>query len=334
MNSNHKFHCSLLRLLWLVAAHCVVTDVRADDKVTYDDHLAPIFRQRCGSCHNPTAHKADLDVTNYLGLMQGGASGACIEAGDASASYLFSLVTHEAEPYMPQNADKLPDAEIDLLRRWIDGGALENAGSKAVKPKAKMSVAVRARSGKTAGGRSDAAAHGAGAVLSYWRKPPMARSLATSPWAPLVAVTSQRQVLLYNTTTLELVGVFAVPRRAAQRGPLQPRRAAAAGRRRTAGGERQSRRLGYHDRRARVRSRQRAGRRPGRRHQRRPQADRARRPAAYRTSLLHRDAASCYTRMAKAYRLGARRRIQPGRRAAGHRRPQRRALRVGNAYRQ
>ena len=38
---------------------------------------------------------------------------------------------------MPQNADKLPDAEIDLLRRWIDGGALENAGSKAAKPKAK-----------------------------------------------------------------------------------------------------------------------------------------------------------------------------------------------------
>ena len=39
----------------------------------------------------------------------------------------------------------------------------------------------------------------------------MARSLATSPWAPLVAVTSQRQVLLYNTTTLELVGVFPFP---------------------------------------------------------------------------------------------------------------------------
>ena len=42
-------------------------------------------------------------------------------------------------------------------------------------------------------------------------KPTMARSLATSPWAPLVAVTSQRQVLLYNTNTLELVGVFPFP---------------------------------------------------------------------------------------------------------------------------
>ncbi len=45
----------------------------------------------------------------------------------------------------------------------------------------------------------------------HMARPPMARSLATSPWAPLVAVTSQRQVLLYNTTTLDLVGVLPFP---------------------------------------------------------------------------------------------------------------------------
>ena len=60
------------------------------------------------------------------------------QPGDADASYLFSLVTHEAEPFMPQNADKMPDVEIDLLRSWINGGALENKGSQAVKSKTKM----------------------------------------------------------------------------------------------------------------------------------------------------------------------------------------------------
>ncbi len=210
MHANPKSGRSLLPLLWLVAAHCVVTDVRADEKLTYDDHLAPIFRQRCGTCHNPTARKADLDVTTYLGLMQGGASGTGIEPGDASSSYLYSLVAHEAEPYMPQNAEKLPDAEIDLLRRWIDGGALENAGSKAVKPKAKMSVAVELDPGK----RPEVVPMPPRMVLEPQYRTanaPMARSLATSPWAPLVAVTSQRQVLLYNTASLDLVGVFAFP---------------------------------------------------------------------------------------------------------------------------
>ncbi|HJQ80190.1 MAG TPA: c-type cytochrome domain-containing protein [Lacipirellulaceae bacterium] len=189
---------------------CAGATAQAQDKVTYDDHLAPIFRQRCSSCHNPTAKKADLDVTNYLALMQGGASGAVIEAGDASASYLFALVAHEAEPYMPQGADKIPDNEIKLLRQWIDGGALENKGSKAVKKKTSMVAAVEIDPGK----RPEVIPMPARMVLEphyLLPKPSMARSLATSPWAPLVAMTSQRQVLLYNTQTLELVGVFPFP---------------------------------------------------------------------------------------------------------------------------
>src|SRR3954452_14609610 len=118
----------------------IATNVaRAEDtKVTYDDQLAPIFRQRCSSCHNPTAKKGDLDLTNYSALMHGGSSGAVIQAGEADSSQLYASVTHQSEPFMPQNADKLPDKEIDLIRRWINGGALENAGSKAAKPKDKV----------------------------------------------------------------------------------------------------------------------------------------------------------------------------------------------------
>ena len=184
--------------------------MRSDDKVTYDDHVAPIFKQRCGSCHNSTAKKADLDVTNYLTLMQGGASGASIAPGDADGSYLYTLVTHQAEPFMPQKADKLPDAEIDLLKRWINGGALENAGSKAAKPKATMKVAA----GVASSARPAVIPLPPRMVLEpafRLARPSIARSLATSPWAPLVAVTSQRQVLLYDTKTFELVGVFPFP---------------------------------------------------------------------------------------------------------------------------
>src|SRR4051794_37954570 len=118
-----------------------------DKKVTYDEQLGPIFRQRCGSCHNPTAKKGDLDVTNYSALMHGGSSGAVIETGDADSSQLFALVTRQSEPFMPQNADKLPDSEIDLIRRWINGGALENAGSKVAK-KAKVKIAAAGDSSK------------------------------------------------------------------------------------------------------------------------------------------------------------------------------------------
>ena len=194
----------------LAISACSMIVARGDDKVTYDDHAAAILRARCGSCHNPTAKKADLDVTNYLKLMQGGASGASIEPGDADGSYLFSLVTHASEPFMPQNADKLPDAEIDILRRWINGGALENAGSKSAKPKPKIVVAAAGASNK----RPDVIPLPPRMVLEpafITARAPMARSLATSPWAPLVAVAGQRQVLLYNTKSLELMGVYPFP---------------------------------------------------------------------------------------------------------------------------
>src|SRR5260370_3225641 len=36
-------------------------------------------------------------------------------------------------------------------------------------------------------------------------------ALASSPWAPLMAVAGQRQVLLYHSDTLELLGVLPFP---------------------------------------------------------------------------------------------------------------------------
>jgi hypothetical protein len=97
-----------------------------------------------------------------------------------------------------------------LLRRWIDGGALENQGSKAARPKPKKNIAMEVAIGE----RPKTVPMPPRMMLEPYyplSRPTMARSLATSPWAPLVAVASQRQVLLYNTKTLELAGVYPFP---------------------------------------------------------------------------------------------------------------------------
>src|SRR4029079_8200359 len=194
---------------FMLFIQCIVA-FAGDEKITYDDHLAPVLRQRCSSCHNSNTKKADLDVTNYSGLMRGGSSGAAIEPGDPDATHLFLLFTRKSEPFMPQNADKLPDSEIDIIRRWIKGGSLENAGSKAAVPKPKNVTAAESTPGK----RPGVIPMPPRMVLEpafQMSHSPMARSIATSPWAPLVAAASQRQVLLYNTSTLDLVGVYAFP---------------------------------------------------------------------------------------------------------------------------
>src|SRR5271163_3562531 len=89
-------------------------------KVTYQDHVSSIFHSRCGSCHNPDKQKGGLNLDNYGSAMQGGGSGKVIEPGDAENSTLFLVISHKEEPKMPPKSPKIPDADIELIRKWIE----------------------------------------------------------------------------------------------------------------------------------------------------------------------------------------------------------------------
>lgn len=183
----------------------------AEDKVTFEDHIKPIFRDRCLTCHNTNKKSSDLDLSSYTTMMQGGASGASIEPGDSAASYLFGLVAHSSEPYMPPNADKIPEAEIELLRKWIEEGAPETASSKVVLKK-KNNVAMSAVS---AGARPE----GPAPMPDVLNLQPVVKTtattavsaIATNPWSKLVAVAGQKQVVLYHSETMEALGVLPFP---------------------------------------------------------------------------------------------------------------------------
>ncbi|MCA8982280.1 MAG: hypothetical protein KDA76_00845 [Planctomycetaceae bacterium] len=179
-------------------------------KITYDDHILPIFRQRCGSCHNANDQKGGLALDTYAALMQGGGSGDVVEAGDAGASYLYMVVTHDSEPYMPPNQPKMPDAELALIREWIELGALENKGSKAVKKKQSDLAKIEISTTRPA----DAPVLPQGVSLNpviTTSSPNSVTALAVSPWASLAAVSGQAQVLLFNTETGLLSGVLPFP---------------------------------------------------------------------------------------------------------------------------
>src|SRR5271168_3163813 len=104
--------------LALGAVSAEMVDDAPKEKVTYQDNVVSIFRNRCGSCHNPDKQKGGLNLDNYGSAMQGGGSGKVIEPGNAADSTLFLSVTHKEEPKMPPNAPKIPDAEIELIRKW------------------------------------------------------------------------------------------------------------------------------------------------------------------------------------------------------------------------
>lgn len=208
---NRKFSLtSLFLTLILLGASAgeAAAQEKAAAKITFDQHAKPILMQRCSSCHNSQKKEGDLDVTNYTNLMQGGGSGAVIEPQDASGSYLYKLITHEDSPEMPPSGTKIPDPEIQMIAKWIDMGALENQGSKAPKAKPKFEMAV----GDAPNARPEVAPLPLRIPLEPVVRPQRASviAMATSPWAPIVAISAPKQILLYNTQTLELKGVLPV----------------------------------------------------------------------------------------------------------------------------
>jgi WD40 repeat protein len=181
---------------------------KAEQKITYDDHIRPILRESCFTCHNQNDAKSGLALDTYAKLMTGGSSGEVVLAGDVESSRLYALVAHLEEPKMPPMADKLAEPKLDLIKKWIEGGALENAGSTATVKKKKM---VELATGGGAGKPEGPAAMPEG----VWKQPLVVTSrksavtaIAASPWAPLLAVAGQRQISLYHTESGKLLGVL------------------------------------------------------------------------------------------------------------------------------
>lgn len=180
-------------------------------KVTYEDDVLPIFRDNCLKCHNPDKLKGDLDLSSFSGAIKGGGSGATLNAGDVEGSQLFKSVVHSDEPAMPPNA-KLSEREIAVIRRWIEGGLLQGAGSKALAA-SKPTVDLALKS--TGTGRPDGPPPLPGPLpLEPVVRPARGTALgalAASPWAPVVALAVAKQIVLYHTSDLEFIGVLPFP---------------------------------------------------------------------------------------------------------------------------
>lgn len=185
--------------------------VEAAPKITYDEHIRPIFREHCFSCHNQDKAKSDLVVDNYAALMRGGASGQVVAAGNADGSRLYLLVAHKDTPEMPPSQDKLAMAKLDTIRKWIEGGALENSGSTAKgSNKPKMELAASS-GGKRPEGPPPMPEKLSRQPVVYTPRAAAVTALAASPWAPLAAVAGQKQISLYNTDNAQLLGVLPFP---------------------------------------------------------------------------------------------------------------------------
>jgi mono/diheme cytochrome c family protein len=109
-------------LLWLACS------LPAAEPIDYGRTIKPLLAQKCVSCHGPQKQRGGLRLDTAVNILQGGNSGPVIVAGKGSASRLIQAVTGaEGVKRMPPKEPHLTEAQIALLRTWIDEGAVAPA---------------------------------------------------------------------------------------------------------------------------------------------------------------------------------------------------------------
>ena len=81
-----------------------------------------ILEKNCRVCHGAAMQQSGLDLRTREKILQGGERGAGVVPHNLRGSWIWRLVSHAVKPEMPPGS-KLPDADLETLRKWIEAGA-------------------------------------------------------------------------------------------------------------------------------------------------------------------------------------------------------------------
>ncbi len=183
----------LLLIVPLVVAQLLLVGgrTRADEssegnqegQVSFYEQVRPILQARCQGCHQPAKASGDFVMTDFNQLLAGGESEIpAIVPGKPDESYLIDqIVAIDGVAFMPPEGDPLHESEVDLIRRWIASGAIDDTPSNLTKTYSADSPPVYSR-------------------------PPVIGSIDFSPDGSLLAVAGFHEVLLLSGDGRELVG--------------------------------------------------------------------------------------------------------------------------------
>jgi mono/diheme cytochrome c family protein len=115
-----------MRLTWslsLFAGYALLGSVQSSAQVKFEKDVLPIFTQYCFGCHGKTSPQLGLDLRTGASTLRGSQNGPVIAKGSPEKSLLFQKISAKAMP-PPAYNQKLPDAQIEIIRTWIADGAL------------------------------------------------------------------------------------------------------------------------------------------------------------------------------------------------------------------
>lgn len=101
--------------------------IAAATTADFESTIRPLLQKHCVACHGDSEQHGELRLDAKSFAMKGGYDGPAIVAGQPDQSPLFQRITSTDDDRMPPRdhvADPLTSAEIAVVKRWIQSGAV------------------------------------------------------------------------------------------------------------------------------------------------------------------------------------------------------------------
>ena len=143
----------------------------ATAEVDFTKDIQPIFKEHCANCHGEKKGLGKLRLHTVAAIQEKWSKDEhLLVAGEPEKSELYErlVLPEDNKKRMPKKADPLPEAQIALIRQWIEQGAVlpESASSTESKPIAEEEALHEEQAGSSASTLPEVAAAPAEAVES------------------------------------------------------------------------------------------------------------------------------------------------------------------------
>jgi mono/diheme cytochrome c family protein len=116
------------KLIVIVAGAAVSAGVlaAAESKVDFAKDIQPVLQQNCVKCHGPEKQKGKMRLDSREAALKGGKAGPAFVVNDAAKSEMVRRLTlpKTDDDFMPSEGEPLSKAQIDLIKEWINQGAV------------------------------------------------------------------------------------------------------------------------------------------------------------------------------------------------------------------
>ena len=106
--------------------------LEAKDQISYNFHVRPILSDNCFACHGPDANKRESDLRldteegAYAALKDNPAAHAIVPGDPQASEVVLRILSSDPSEKMPPPSSNLTltEAEIDILKKWVEQGAI------------------------------------------------------------------------------------------------------------------------------------------------------------------------------------------------------------------